>query len=68
MRFPGRVYYGDTHAVDVPSSGVVDEFREVAKGLSETGGCERGPQEGPSASECRFCPIGREDCPERGGP
>ena len=47
VRFPGRVYYGDTHAVDVPSSGVVDEFREVAKGLSETGGCERGPQEGP---------------------
>ena len=43
VRFPGPVYYGDTHAVDVPSSDVVDEFREVAKGLFRDGWLRKRP-------------------------
>ena len=50
--------------VDVSERDVDDEFREVPSGLIARLAAKGAPRKVPNASECRFCPIGREYCPE----
>lgn len=60
----GVVSYPD-HEVDVPTN-MVDEFFEKAlRGLVGRLAAPEPARKVPSAGECRFCPIGRDNCPER---
>ena len=61
----GQVYYGEGNAVDVPGKYVDEEFREVVQGLIGRLAAREAPRKVPSSAECRFCPIGREYCPDR---
>ncbi len=60
----GELQYSDG-ILDVPAEGLDEEFMvRLAKVMGEVTGAEP-PRRVPSYSECRFCPIREEDCPER---
>lgn len=61
----GEVYYGDDDRVPVAAGAASKDFRELVEGLLGRLTAKTPPRKVPSASECRFCPIGREYCPER---
>ena len=60
----GQVVYPDG-VVDVPASAVDDRFFEELRGLILRLASEVPPRRAPSPSECRFCDISRQDCPDR---
>lgn len=60
----GRVVYPD-HEVDVPASAIDDAFVERAVDLIKTLADEEPPPRTPSASECSYCDITSDDCPDR---
>ncbi len=62
--FSGQIVYPDG-PVDVPGSAVDDEFVAALGGLVRALGSAQPPRKVPSWNECRFCPIGARDCPER---
>ncbi len=45
--------------------GAGKEFRDMVEGLIGRLTAKNPPRKAPSVSECRFCPIPREYCPER---
>ena len=63
-RISGQIVYPDG-PVDVPGAAVNQDF------ITSLGGLVRGlatcqpPRKTPSWNECRYCPIGARDCPER---
>lgn len=60
----GLVQYPD-HEVVIPASTLDQDFRvQLRKTIHRVGGAEP-PARAPSAHECHFCQIGRNDCPER---
>ncbi len=64
MRFHGVVVYPDRR-VDVPASTVNDAFVDQFHLFLDVLEAESPARKVPSASECRFCDIAREHCPER---
>lgn len=57
----GRVLYAD-HVVDIPPDAIDEEFvRRLDRYLRLVAG-DSVPPIVPSASECRFCDITRQDC------
>ena len=60
----GQVVYPDG-VVDVPASAVDDRFFEELRALILRLASEVPPRRAPSPSECRFCDITRQDCPDR---
>ena len=63
-KLEGRIVYGST-LVDVPSSKIDDQFKELfRKTILRIGGPEPAVKV-PSWGECRYCDISRADCPER---
>ena len=65
-RVSGQVVYPDG-PVDVPGAAVNQEFVGALGGLVRSLALGEAPRKTPSWNECRFCPIGARDCPERGG-
>ena len=61
----GEVYYGEDNSVAIVAGAADQEFREMVEGLISRLTARTPPRKVPSASECRFCPIPREYCPER---
>lgn len=60
----GLIQYRD-EAIMIPAAAINDEFRRALRTLIHTVGGPTPPPRAPSARECRFCPIGSEDCPDR---
>ena len=61
----GEVYYGEDHTVPIAAGAADQEFKDLVTGLIGHLTNKVPPRKVPSASECRFCPIPREYCPER---
>ena len=60
----GHVVYPDGQ-VGIPASAVDEKFTERLGGLIQRLGSETPARRVPSGSECRFCDITAEDCPDR---
>ena len=65
IEMSGQVYYGKDNRVNVAGSDVDEEFRAVVTGLIGRLAAKESPRKVPSYSECRFCPIPKDYCPER---
>ncbi|MCY4365167.1 MAG: PD-(D/E)XK nuclease family protein [Chloroflexi bacterium] len=65
MTVTGEVYYGEDHTMPIAAVAAGEEFREMVEGLISRLTARTPPRKVPSASECRFCPIPSEYCPER---
>jgi hypothetical protein len=63
-KLEGRIVYKDS-IVDVPSSKINDELRELFKQTVLAAGGSEPLRKIPSWGECRFCDISKADCPER---
>ena len=61
----GEVYYGEDHTVAIPASAADQGFQDLVVNLITRLTAKEAPRKVPSASECRFCPIPKEYCPER---
>ena len=61
----GEVHYGEEAVIDISAASVNDRFREITAGLIGRVTSRREPRKAPSISECRFCPISSQYCPER---
>ena len=62
----GQVVYPDG-PVDIPGAAVDQHFVSALGSLIRGLSTLQAPRKVPSYSECRFCPIGARDCPERVG-
>ena len=65
VEMSGQVYYGEDNKLDVAGGDVDEEFRNVVTGLIGRLAAKEAPRKVPSYSECRFCPIPRDYCPEK---
>jgi len=63
-RLEGRIVYKNT-IVDVPSSRVDDDLRELFRKTVLTIGWPEPAKKVPSWGECRYCDISQADCPQR---
>ena len=61
----GQVYYSEDHKVDIPAGAADQQFQDLVVSLTNRLTSKEAPRKVPSASECRFCPIPREYCPDR---
>ena len=64
-RFRGHIVYADGKHAGVPESGVDREFVERLGALIRRLAADAPARRVPSAQECRFCDITKEDCPDR---
>ena len=64
-KLSGEVCYGEDAAIDIPAASVDERFREITAGLIGRVTSKTAARKAPSLSECRFCPIGSQYCPER---
>ena len=64
IRFKGHVVYSDSQ-VGIPASAVDEKIVERLGSLIRRLVSETPARRVPSGSECRFCDITAEDCPER---
>ena len=60
----GRVVYSD-HLVDIPAEAISPEFIQEMGSLIRRVANEKPALLVPSSTECGFCPITLEDCPQR---
>ena len=60
----GRVVYSD-HVVDIPADAISPEFIEEMGSLIRRVANSKPAVAVPSRTECGFCPITLEDCPQR---
>ena len=65
VKLSGQVYYGEDAGIDIPATEIDDRFKEITAGLITSLTSKTPPRKAPSASECRFCPISSQYCPER---
>ena len=65
MKFRGHVVYPDGKNVGIPASGLDRKFVGRLGSLIRRLADETPSRKVPSTSECRWCDITREDCPER---
>ena len=63
-QFRGHVVYPDAH-VGIPASGMDNKFVDSLAGLIRRLAAETPARRVPSAQECRFCDITKEDCADR---
>ena len=64
-KLSGEVYYGEDAVIDIPAASVNERFKEITAGLITRVTSKTPPRKAPSVSECRFCPISSQYCPER---
>lgn len=69
MRIRGEVFY-KTGSIDIEPEEVTDAVRAKVFALIKSVGkdCSAPPAKSPSALECGFCDISKNDCPERIAP
>jgi len=60
----GRLQYKDS-AVEIPKDGLDEEFKQQLAETRNVIANADAPPKSPSYSECRFCDITMQDCPER---
>ena len=60
----GVVSYPD-HNGDIPADVVNDDFERILRSQVSRLAASEPARKAPSTSECRFCPIGSQYCPER---
>jgi len=60
----GRIIYKES-TLDVPSSKVNDELKQLFRKTVLKVGGQAPPKKAPSWGECRFCDISKADCPQR---
>ena len=65
VKLSGEVYYGEEAVIDIPAASVNDRFKEITAGLITRVTSKTPHRKAPSISECRFCPISSQYCPER---
>jgi PD-(D/E)XK nuclease superfamily len=66
MPLEGHLFYkGSTEDVCLKDSDLDDGFRETFRYTVHRVGGENPPMVAPSPAECRWCPIGPSDCPDR---
>ena len=63
-RLEGRIVY-KSMVVDVPSSRIDDDLRQLFRKTILTIGGQEPAKKVPSWGECRYCDISKADCPER---
>ena len=64
-RLQGQVYYAEDQGIDIPTSAVDERFKDITAGLISRLASKTPARKVPSASECRFCPISAQYCPDR---
>ena len=65
VKLSGEVYYGEEAVINIPAASVNDRFKEITAGLITRVTSKTPPRKAPGISECRFCPISSQYCPER---
>ena len=65
VKLSGQVYYAEDPGIDIPASAVDHRFREIVKELISRLASKTPARKALSASECRFCPISSQYCPDR---
>ena len=64
----GEVYYGEGAGISIPATTVDNRFKEITAGLIGRVISKTPTRKAPSESECKFCPISSQYCPERREP
>ena len=64
-KLSGEVYYGEEAGITIPASKADQRFKEVTASLIGRITSKTAASKAPSVSECRFCPISSQYCPER---
>ena len=64
-KLQGQVYYAEDQGIDIPASAVDHRFSEIVKELISRLASKTPARKAPSVSECRFCPISSQHCPDR---
>jgi hypothetical protein len=64
IRFDGVVIYRD-HQVEIPNSAIDETFKKSLINLLHRISADEIATRVPSCSECGFCDITKDDCPER---
>ena len=64
-RFEGAVVYADAHQVDIPADSIDRAFVARLATFMQKMTSGMPPRRVPSRQECRWCDIGKADCPER---
>ena len=67
-RITGEVYYAEDDTVDIAAGAADQEFRGLVTNLIGRLTARIEPRKVPSVSECRFCPIPAQYCPDRAEP
>ena len=65
IRLQGQVYYGEDNGIDIPATEIDHRFKEITAGLITRLTSKTPARKAPSPSECRFCPISSQYCPDR---
>ncbi len=71
VRYCSGRYYSESedvysdHVVDIPAYAISPEFIEQLGSLIRRVADEKTTLPAPSSTECGFCPISLEDCPQR---
>ncbi len=66
MRISGEVFYKDGKRVQIDPEELTAERKQAIFSLAkQVGSATDPPKRTPSPNECRFCSIGKNDCPER---
>ena len=65
VKLSGEVYYVEESTINIPAASVNNRFKEITTGLIGRVTSKTPPRKAPSISECRFCPISSQYCPER---
>ena len=65
VKLSGQVYYGEHDSIDIPATEIDHRFKEITAGLITRLTSKTPARKAPSPSECKFCPISSQYCPER---
>ena len=65
IKLQGQVYYGEDNGIDIPATEIDHRFKEITAGLITRLTSKTPARKAPSPSECRFCPISSQYCPDR---
>ena len=64
-RITGEVYCGEDDTMAIAAGAADQEFSDLVTNLIGRLTAKIPPRKVPSVSECRFCPISSQYCPER---
>ena len=65
LKSSGQVYYGEEAGINIPACKVDNRFKEITTSLIGRITSKTAARKAPSVSDCKFCPISSQYCPER---